>query len=134
MTFGQTLQKIRRAKGKTQRNVADAIGMDYGYYSRIENDRFDYKPSRETIEKIIETLECDENEKAELLAAAGRIDTEMRELAQKAVERPELRSLFRAAVEMPKDKIEKLLEIAAREEKEKTDVKKSKEEKSDDKN
>lgn len=134
MTFGQTLQKIRRAKGKTQRNVADAIGMDYGYYSRIENDRFDYKPSRETIEKIIETLECDENEKAELLAAAGRIDTEMRELAQKAVERPELRSLFRAAVEMPKDKIEKLLEIAAREEKEKTKVKKSKEEKSDDKN
>jgi transcriptional regulator with XRE-family HTH domain len=132
MTFGQTLQKIRRAKGKTQRNVADAIGMDYGYYSRIENDRFDYKPSRETIEKIIETLECDENEKAELLAAAGRIDTEMRELAQKAVERPELRSLFRAAVEMPKDKIEKLLEIAAREEKEKTEVKKSKEEKSDD--
>jgi transcriptional regulator with XRE-family HTH domain len=99
MTFGQTLQKIRRAKGKTQRNVADAIGMDYGYYSRIENDRFDYKPSRETIEKIIETLECDENEKAELLAAAGRIDTEMRELAQKAVERPELRSLFRAAGE-----------------------------------
>jgi transcriptional regulator with XRE-family HTH domain len=132
MTFGQTLQKIRRAKGKTQRNVADAIGMDYGYYSRIENDRFDYKPSRETIEKIIETLECDENEKAELLAAAGRIDTEMRELAQKAVERPELRSLFRAAVEMPKDKIEKLLDIAAREEKEKTEVKKSKEEKSDD--
>lgn len=132
MTFGQTLQKIRRAKGKTQRDVADAIVMDYGYYSRIENDRFDYKPSRETMEKIIETLECDEAEKAELLAGAGRIDTEMRDLAQRAVERPELRTLFRAAVEMPKDKIEKLLEIAAREEKEKTGAKK-KEKKSDDK-
>lgn len=132
MTFGQTLQKIRRGKGKTQRNVADAIGMDHGYYSRIENDRFDYKPSRETIEKITETLECDESEKAELLAAAGRIDKEMRDLAQRAVERPELRTLFRAAVEMPKEKIEKLLEIAAREEQEKPGAKKQKEKKSDD--
>lgn len=128
MTFGQTLQKIRRAKGKTQRNVADAIGMDYGYYSRIENDRFDYKPSQDTIEKIIETLECSEEEKSELLSASGRIDTEMRDLAQKAVERPELRTLFRAAVEMPKDRIEKLLnELAQKEgntqepEEEKTD-------------
>lgn len=129
MTFGQTLQKIRRAKGKTQRNVADAIEMDYGYYSRIENDRFDYKPSRETMEKIIETLECNEAEKAELLAGAGRIDTEMRDLAQRAVERPELRTLFRAAVEMPKDRIEKLLELAAKQE---TDAKKKKEKKSDD--
>ena len=57
MTFGQILQKIRRAKGKTQRDLADLIGMDYGYYSRIENDKFDYKPSRETIEKIIEKQE-----------------------------------------------------------------------------
>lgn len=129
MTFGQTLQKIRRAKGKTQRDVAGAIKMDFGYYSRIENDRFDYKPSRETIEKIIETLECDETEKAELLAGAGRIDTEMRDLAQRAVERPELRTLFRAAVEMPKDRIEKLLELAAKQE---TDAKKKKEKKSDD--
>lgn len=111
MTFGQTLQKIRRAKGKTQRGVADLIGMDYGYYSRIENDKFDYKPSRETIEKIIEKLDCNDEEKAELLAAAGRIDKEMEELAIKAVERPELRPLFRAVVETPKDEIDELYEL-----------------------
>ena len=133
MTFGQTLQKIRRDKGKTQRDVAGAIGMDFGYFSRIENDRFDYKPSRETIEKITEVLECDENEKAELLAAAGRIDKEMREIAQRAVERPELRNLFRAAVEMPKEKIEKLLELAAQEEEEEA-RRNRKKEKSDDEN
>ncbi len=111
MTFGQTLQKIRRSKGKTQRVVADLIGMDYGYYSRIENDKFDYKPIRETIEKIIEKLECDEGEKAELHAAAGRIDKEMEDLAIKAVERPELRPLFRAVVETPKDEIAELFEL-----------------------
>lgn len=111
MTFGQTLQKIRRGKQKTQREVADLIGMDYGYYSRIENDKFDYKPSRETIEKIIEKLECNDDEKAELLAAAGRIDKEMEELAIKAVERPELRPLFRAVVETPKDEIAELFDL-----------------------
>lgn len=112
MTFGQILQKNRRAKKKSQREVADAIGMDYGYFSRIENDRFDYKPSRETILKITEFLKCDEKEKSELLAAAGRIDKEMEQLAQKAVERPELRSLFRAAVELPEEKIQELLKAA----------------------
>ena len=111
MTFGQTLQKIRRAKGKTQRDVAGLIGMDYGYFSRIENDRFDYKPSRETIIKIIEKLECNEEEQAELLTAAGRIDKEMEEMAIKAVERPELRPLFRAVVETPKDEIAELFEL-----------------------
>ena len=111
MTFGQILQKIRRAKGKTQRDLADLIGMDYGYYSRIENDKFDYKPSRETIEKIIEKLGCEENEKAELLTAAGRIDKEMEEMAIKAVERPELRPLFRAVMETPKEEIDDLFEL-----------------------
>lgn len=111
MTFGQILQKIRRGKQKTQREVADLIGMDYGYYSRIENDKFDYKPSRETIEKIIEKLECNDDEKAELLAAAGRIDKEMEELAIKAVERPELRPLFRAVVDTPKDEIAELFDL-----------------------
>lgn len=105
------MQKIRRVKGKTQREIAGLIGMDFGYFSRIENDRFDYKPSRDTIEKIIEKLECDENEKAELLAAAGRIDREMEELAKKAVETPELRALFRAVVETPKDEIAELSEL-----------------------
>lgn len=111
MTFGQILQKIRRAKGKTQRDVAGLIGMDYGYFSRIENDRFDYKPSRETIIKIIEKLECNEEEQAELLTAAGRIDKEMEEMAIKAVERPELRPLFRAVVETPKEEIAELFEL-----------------------
>ena len=104
-------RKIRRGKRKTQREVADLIGMDYGYYSRIENDKFDYKPSRETIEKIIEKLDCNDDEKAELLAAAGRIDKEMEELAIKAVERPELRPLFRAVVETPKDEIAELFDL-----------------------
>lgn len=125
MTFGQTLQKIRRAKGKTQRDVANLIGMDYGYYSRIENDKFDYKPSRETIEKIIEKLECNEVEKAELLTAAGRIDKEMEEMAIKAVERPELRPLFRAVVETPKEEIDDLFELINKHKQEKLKKEKS---------
>lgn len=104
MTFGDTLQELRRAKGKTQREVAALVGMDYGYFSRIENDRFDYKPSRDTVEKIADALECNEEERGALLAAAGRIDEEIEQLARTAQKRPELRRLFRSAAQLsPQD-------------------------------
>src|SRR5262249_37490391 len=97
MSFGKTLQKIRRRKGKTQREVAKAIGMDFSYFSRLENDRFDSKPTRETIEKIADALECTPEERAELLASAGRIDEELEQVALRAGENPKLRELFKSA-------------------------------------
>ena len=112
MTFGSALQSIRRSKRKTQRDVANAINMDYGYFSRLENDRFDYKPSRETVEKIAEALECNEEERGELLAAAGRIDEEMEKVAQLANARPGLRELFRTVSKLPPDEVRKLNETA----------------------
>ena len=56
MSFGKTLQRIRRAKGKTQRQIANKMKMDYSYFSRLENDRFDSQPTRETVEKITQAL------------------------------------------------------------------------------
>jgi transcriptional regulator with XRE-family HTH domain len=112
MSFGKTLQRIRRSKGKTQRFVADAMKMDYGYFSRMENDQFDYKPSRETIDKIADALECNESERSELFAEAGRIDEEMEKAAHLTNTRPELRLLFRAAVKLSPEKVKELTELA----------------------
>ena len=112
MSFGKTLRRIRRAKEKTQREVADAIKMDYAYYSRIENDQFDYKPSRETIEKAADFLKCDDDERGQLLAEAGRIDEEIEKAARLANLRPELRQLFRAAVKLPREQVKKLADQA----------------------
>ncbi|HJQ24675.1 MAG TPA: helix-turn-helix transcriptional regulator [Blastocatellia bacterium] len=109
MSFGNTLQRIRRSKEMTQREVAKKIGMDYSYFSRLENDRFDSKPTRETIDKIAEALECSEEERGELLAEAGRINQELEEVARIASKRPELGQLFQAAVKLPPEKIDEIL-------------------------
>jgi len=110
LSFGQTLLKIRRAKDKTQREIAGLIEMDFSYFSRLENDRFESKPTRETIDKIAEALECTAEERAELLAAAGRMDEEMEKATQRASQDPDLRELFRATSKLPNEKIRELLE------------------------
>ena len=110
MSFGKTLQRIRRGKNLTQRDVAQKIGMDYSYFSRLENDRFDSKPTRETIEKIAEALKCTTEETAELLNQAGRINEDMERVARIASKRPELGNLFQAAVKLSPEKIDEILQ------------------------
>jgi transcriptional regulator with XRE-family HTH domain len=110
MTFGKTLQHIRRAKGVTQREVASKIDMDYSYFSRLENDRFESKPTRETIEKIAEALKCTDEERGDLLSAAGRIDEELENAARIAGGQPKIGRLFRAVVQLPPEKIDEIMQ------------------------
>lgn len=112
MTFGKTLQKIRRAKGLTQREVADLIEMDYGYFSRLENDRFDSNPTRETVDKIAEAMGCSEEERGELLAAAGRLSEKVEAIARIATQSEPLARLFKTASHLSPDRLEKLEEMA----------------------
>lgn len=104
-TFGMVLRRIRLAKNMTQRDVARAIEMDFSYFSRLETDRFQSQPTRETIEKIARSMQCTVEETAELLAAAGRIAEEMRE-------RPALRRLYRAALQLDAAALEELVSQA----------------------
>jgi transcriptional regulator with XRE-family HTH domain len=104
-TFGAVLRRIRQSKGLTQRDIARRIGMDFAYFSRLETDRLDGLPTRTTIEKIAQAMQCTTTETAELLAAAGRISEEMQA-------RPELRRLFRTASQLPPAALEKLVQEA----------------------
>jgi transcriptional regulator with XRE-family HTH domain len=112
MTFGKTLQKIRRKKEMSQREIAKKINMDFSYFSKLENDRFESKPTRETIEKIAQALNCTEEEKNELLAAAGRMNEEVEQVARLVNENPEkslpLGKLFRAAVHLSPERLKEL--------------------------
>src|SRR5262245_60767164 len=108
LSFGQTLQKIRRAKEKTQREVATAIDMDLSYFSGLENDRFDSRPTRETIDKIATAMTCTAEERNELLAAAGRIDEDVEKAAKQAAENPKLADLFRSLPQLSNEKLEEL--------------------------
>ena len=107
-TFGKALQRIRRLRG-SQKDIAVKIPMDVGYYSKLENDKLNYPPARETIDKIARALECTSEEKNELLAAAGRIDREIEEYARQALKRPEIRRLFKAVTRLDGDLLEELL-------------------------
>lgn len=119
MTFGKTLQRIRRARGLNQRDVAKAMKMDFSYFSKLENDRFESKPTRETIDKISQALECNAEEHNELLASAGRATLEMEQVARAASENPEmgksLGRLFRATVDMTPEQLDKWAERVERE-------------------
>ncbi len=111
MSFGKTLREIRRSKDKSQRELADLLDLDYGYLSRLENDKVQFNPSRDFIMKIVVELSCNDDEKAKLLMEAGRIDVDLEKAAQEANTRPELNVFFKSAVKLP---VEDIIELTER--------------------
>jgi HTH-type transcriptional regulator, competence development regulator len=73
-TFGETLRALRRAKGVNQRALADTVGVDFSYISKVENDRLP-PPAADTIVKICEALSVPPDE---LLALTGKMPTEVK--------------------------------------------------------
>ena len=62
MTFGQTVKKLRKAKKITQLELAEKIGVDFTYISKIENDKTKLPPAEKTIRKLAEVLDTDAEE------------------------------------------------------------------------
>ena len=58
-TFGQKVKRLRKAKRITQLELAERIGVDFTYVSKIENDRTMRSPAESTIRKIAEVLGTD---------------------------------------------------------------------------
>ncbi len=75
-TFGQTLRDLRRSKGVNQRELADKVGVDFSYISKVENDRLP-PPSADTIVKICEALSVPPDE---LLALTGKMPTQVKDM------------------------------------------------------
>lgn len=72
--FGYWVQSLRKAKGKTQREVAAAAGIDFTYLSKLEHGK-DPAPSEDLIARLAQVLEVP----AEYLqAAAGKIPSQVR--------------------------------------------------------
>ena len=69
MTFGTELKEQRRKAGISQRDLANKIGLDFSYISKLENDRLP-PPSAETILAICKVLELPPET---LLAEAGKL-------------------------------------------------------------
>jgi transcriptional regulator with XRE-family HTH domain len=76
--LGQTLRGLRKNKRLTQAQLAEAIGVDESYISKIETGRLPYTPSEETIRLMAKTLEVDS---LELLTLAEKVPNELQSLA-----------------------------------------------------
>ena len=75
MTFGEKLRELRRQAGLTQRDLAEKVGLDFSYISKVENDR-NPPPAADTIVKICEALEMPAES---LLALKGQIPSDVAE-------------------------------------------------------
>ncbi len=75
-TFGRRLRELRREKGISQRALADQVGIDVTYLSKLENDRMD-PPSAETTAALARALGADVDE---LSVLAGKIPTDIADL------------------------------------------------------
>lgn len=76
MTFGRRIKELRLKKGLTQRKLAEQIGIDYGYLSKIESEKLP-PPSDTVIVKLAEALNAD---KDELFILAKKVPTDLTEM------------------------------------------------------
>jgi len=74
MKLGERIKELRKQRCLTQRQLAELIGVDFTYLSKIENERLGYTPSTKTIHNLAKALETDE---LELLELAGKVPPSM---------------------------------------------------------
>ncbi len=79
MPFGRKLKELRLKADLTQAELAAAVGVDFTYLSKIENERVE-PPSERIILQIAETLGAKlgaEVDPDELIALAGKIPSKL---------------------------------------------------------
>lgn len=102
-TVGQRIREIRKSRNLTQRELADLVGINFTYLSRVENDRLDDEqtPREETIQRIATALNADPDE---LLLLARRIPDAYRD---RILARP---AVFRKLLNLSDHALEELLQ------------------------
>ncbi len=104
-TVGQRIREIRKDRNLTQRELADRVGINFTYLSRVENDRLDDEqtPREETLQKIAKALNTDADE---LLLLARRIPDAFRD---RILSKP---GIFRRILNLSDSALEEMLKDA----------------------
>lgn len=76
VTFGVRLRELRTRKGLNQRDLAELVGVDFTYLSKLENERLP-APSATVIAALATALDTDADELAVL---AGKIPADLVEV------------------------------------------------------
>jgi PAS domain S-box-containing protein len=75
ITFGDRLRELRKAKGSTQGDLANRVGIDFTYLSKLENGVMP-PPGEKTISALASVLNADPDE---LFGLAGKIPSQLLE-------------------------------------------------------
>jgi HTH-type transcriptional regulator, competence development regulator len=108
-SFGTRIRRRRREHEPplTQRQVAELVGIDFTYLSKLENDQVGQSPSEDLVGKLADTLDEDRDE---LLALAGKIPIDpLRRIAANDVE---VARLLRRLPDMPPDRLRRVLDAS----------------------
>lgn len=65
----------------TQKELAEKIGIEVTYLSKLENNRLPYHLSEEKLKKLVNIFGLDEREEKELFELANKIPPSIKELA-----------------------------------------------------
>jgi transcriptional regulator with XRE-family HTH domain len=92
--LGNRIRDLRLARGLTQQALAEKVGVDDTYISKIERDVLPYPPSTATLQRLAQVLGGDA---LDFMALAKRAPTGFESLTGA----PAAREFLRAASEMP---------------------------------
>jgi transcriptional regulator with XRE-family HTH domain len=85
--LGETIRRLRKDNKLIQAQLAEAIGVDESYISKIETGRLSYTPSEDTLRLLAQVLRVDS---LELLSLAQKTPNEL----QSVVDSPSAREFF----------------------------------------
>jgi HTH-type transcriptional regulator, competence development regulator len=74
-SFGEVLRAVRREAGVSQRSLAEGVGVDFSYISKLENGHLP-SPAADTIIKMCEVLGVPSEK---LLSLSGKLPTDVQE-------------------------------------------------------
>ena len=102
-TFGERIRELRKARNLTQRELAEKVGINFTYLSKIENSKIPQGqfPREVKIRQLAAALDADTDE---LLLLAKKIPDSIKE---RVIQRPDA---FRKMATLDDETIDRLLE------------------------
>ena len=77
-SFGAFLRRLRKGRGRTQRDLAREVGVDYTYLSKLENDAPGFSTvSERTLSKLADALDADPDE---VITRAGKVPSDVQRI------------------------------------------------------
>lgn len=106
MKLGDKIKQLRSGREMIQKELAEKMGIEVTYLSKIENNRLPYYLSEEKLKKIVSIFNLNEKDEKELFELAKKVPPSIKELA---IREPIYEFLRTISPEWDDKKIEKFI-------------------------